>query len=102
MLGVTVASLLELVSGQGIAPRTETFETFTLTIIATLATSGLYALIVSSDESSAISRGNLFLEGVLASLTSTHRSKSSVTSPLNSALDEVVDEILVRLSIEEA
>lgn len=99
MLGVSVASLLELSLGQSIAPPSESIETFSLTIIATLVTSSLYAVIVSSEERG--DRGDLFLEGVLASMTSIHRSKSSVTAPINSALDEVVDQIVVGLSVEE-
>ena len=96
MLGVSVALLLELALGQSIAPPSENLQTFSLTIIATIFTSGLYALLISGEETK---RGELFLEGVLASMTSIHRSKSSITAPLNSALDVVVDQIVVGLPI---
>ena len=98
MLGITVALLQEIFLRQTIAPPSESMEAFSLTVISTIVSSSLYAIVVSTGGD--VKPGTpLFLEGVLASLTSIHRSKSSVTSPLNSALDEVVDQIIVGLDL---
>lgn len=106
MLGVSVAFFQELVLKQTVVPlhSSMTIESFTISVVTTIFTSACYALMISSSsfaeqQGQGAGQGDLLLEGVIASLTSIHRSRSSITSPANSALDEVVDKIILGLDL---
>ncbi len=109
MLGVTVALAVELVAGapivslaslgQVISPDLGE-ELFMSALVSAVSLASLLA-IESMSWSSRPSRGALLLEGVVASLTSIHRSGSSVSALRGEkgALDMAVDQIITGLDV---